>query len=181
MDFDAMDFLTGLFRGDAVPSGIGRDLGPQMTDNASALEETAGGPTAPAGAPEPAPTPSGAPDADAAPFPGWILRPDVTGRLGWEPPDLPEERRWWARARFEDLPTLAAYFRGSARRPEDGPCPWCGRREWWRSIHGVVVCGHCHPPAVPGLVVEWLDAPGEDVLDETAGKGDNVRAAYNVH
>jgi len=42
MDFDAMDFLTGLFRGDAVPSGIGRDLGPQMTDNASALEETAG-------------------------------------------------------------------------------------------------------------------------------------------
>jgi len=93
------------------------------------------------------------------PFPGWVRRPDVTGRMGWEPPDFPESRRWWARARFEDLPTLAAYFPGSVHRPEHGPCPWCGRREWWRSIHGAVVCGCCHPPAVPGLVAEWLNGP----------------------
>lgn len=33
------------------------------------------------------------PKPDAPPFPGWVRRPDVTGRLGWEPPGLPEERR----------------------------------------------------------------------------------------
>ncbi len=37
-------------------------------------------------------------------FSSWVLRPDVKGRMGWEPPDLPEEKRWWARYRFEDLP-----------------------------------------------------------------------------
>ncbi len=69
------------------------------------------------------------PKPDKPPFPGWVLRPDATGRLGWEPPGLPKDRRWWARARFEDLPTLAAYFPRSAHRPEDGPCCWCGRRQ----------------------------------------------------
>ncbi len=31
----------------------------------------------------------------------------------------------------------------------------------WRSIHGVVVCGDCHPPATPNLVAEWLPPLGE--------------------
>ncbi len=26
----------------------------------------------------------------------------------------------------------------------------------WRSVHGVVVCGDCHPPSIPDLVSEWL-------------------------
>ena len=96
MSFDVADFLASLF-GDGVAA---------------------------VASPEPAPTPedlAGEPDAGHDPFDGWVLRPDVTGRMGWEPPDLPESRRWWARARFEDLPTLAAYFPGSAHRPEDGP------------------------------------------------------------
>lgn len=37
------------------------------------------------------------------------------------------------------------------------PCGWCGRRDWWRSIHDVAVCGWCHPPAAPELVAEWLN------------------------
>jgi hypothetical protein len=39
------------------------------------------------------------------PFADWVLRPDVDGRLGWEAPNLPERVRWWARFRFEELPT----------------------------------------------------------------------------
>jgi hypothetical protein len=100
------------------------------------------------------------PKPDESPFPGWVRRPDVAGRMGWEPPDLPESRRWWARVQFEDLPTLAAYFPGSVHRPEDGPCQWCGRREWWQSQAwpDVLRCGRCSPPA-PGVAVEWLRRP----------------------
>lgn len=39
-------------------------------------------------------------DADEARYADWILRPDVDGKLGWEPPDLPEAVRWWARMRI---------------------------------------------------------------------------------
>jgi hypothetical protein len=38
-------------------------------------------------------------------------------------------------------------------------CPACHSRRFWRSVHGVVVCAVCHPPAGPGLVAEWI---GED-------------------
>lgn len=37
------------------------------------------------------------------------------------------------------------------------PCPWCGHFVWWRSVHGAVVCGECHPPAESRLAVEWID------------------------
>jgi hypothetical protein len=96
------------------------------------------------------------PKPDEPPYPGWVLRPDVTGRLGWEPPDLPESRRWWARCSFDDLPM----FPRVATRPGTGPCGWCGRSEWWRSIlcPDVVRCGWCSPPA-PGVAVEWLSRP----------------------
>ncbi len=43
--------------------------------------------------------------SNRAPFPGWIERPDVDRRMGWEAPDTPETARWWTRRRFEDLPT----------------------------------------------------------------------------
>ena len=35
-------------------------------------------------------------------------------------------------------------------------CFACHDRRFWRSIHGVVVCGNCHPPASERLVREWL-------------------------
>ncbi|MFH1921626.1 MAG: hypothetical protein ABIP48_17310 [Planctomycetota bacterium] len=41
-------------------------------------------------------------------------------------------------------------------KPGEGPCNWCHHFAWWRSVHGVVVCGRCHPPAMPSLAVEWL-------------------------
>jgi hypothetical protein len=40
-------------------------------------------------------------------------------------------------------------------------CRACGRSRWWRSIHGVVVCAVCHPPATVDLVAAWLPAPVE--------------------
>ena len=49
--------------------------------------------------------------------------------------------------------------------PQNGrkltPADWCERYHHprgWRSIHGSVVCGTCHPPATPGLVAEWIDS-----------------------
>ena len=38
--------------------------------------------------------------------------------------------------------------------------PWQGRtphRRFWESIFGVTICGHCSPPAYPGLVLRWLE------------------------
>ncbi|MBZ5639929.1 MAG: hypothetical protein LAO51_14375 [Acidobacteriia bacterium] len=37
-------------------------------------------------------------------------------------------------------------------------CSSCGQGRFWRSIHGALVCGTCHPPAAPELVAEWIDA-----------------------
>jgi hypothetical protein len=49
--------------------------------------------------------------------------------------------------------------------PKDPSCPVCGRRERWVSIHGVSVCGYCHPPASPELVARWTDGPIPDPRD----------------
>jgi hypothetical protein len=54
----------------------------------------------------PAPAASTTPGID---FSTWVLRPDVDGRLGWEPPGTPERERWWARCRFDDLPRPVDY------------------------------------------------------------------------
>ncbi|MGD0488255.1 MAG: hypothetical protein ABSB94_13785 [Syntrophorhabdales bacterium] len=35
------------------------------------------------------------------------------------------------------------------------PCHVCNEYAWWLSIHGVLVCGICHPPA-PGTVKKWI-------------------------
>lgn len=44
--------------------------------------------------------------------------------------------------------------------PEPNPsCHACSGRRFWRSIHGVVVCGECHPPASDSLVAEWVEVP----------------------
>jgi hypothetical protein len=89
----------------------------------------------------------------------WELRPDTRGRLGFQSPDAPVPFPAW-----EDLPE---HSKSALADPTAGACWWCGRREWWRSIHGAVVCGYCHPPSVPGLVAEWLAGP-ESVPDEQA-------------
>ena len=38
-------------------------------------------------------------------------------------------------------------------------CYCCRESRFWRSIHGQVVCGICHPPAHPDLVAEWIPRP----------------------
>ena len=43
-------------------------------------------------------------------FADWVLRPDVTGRLGCEAPDLAEADRWWARATFDELPDAGRFL-----------------------------------------------------------------------
>jgi len=44
------------------------------------------------------------------------------------------------------------------RRKEPAPlrCCACGGTRFWMSVHGVKVCGMCHPPARPELVRAWL-------------------------
>jgi len=161
MGFDAAAFLAELFDGSPAPSGIGPAPEPPAADGPPATDS-------------PEPTAEALPEPTPSPFDGWVLRPDVTGRLGWEPPDLPEAARWWARSTFEDLPAS----RPEPRRPGIGPCYWCGRRDWWRSVHwpDVVRCGNCHPPA-PGVAVEWLDRSQAGPAGEAAYGGPRGCAA----
>jgi hypothetical protein len=50
----------------------------------------------------------------------------------------------------------------TTKAPLAGPvavrCFACRGFRFWRSIHGAVVCGICHPPAAPELVREWIAA-----------------------
>jgi len=131
-------------------------------DAANMLAGLFGAPAVPAAAlvPEPAETlVRTAPEAAPRLFADWVQAPDTRGRLGLQAPDAPAPFSAW-----EDLP---AWSGGIPPDPAAGPCYWCGRREWWRSIHGAVVCGGCHPPAAPRLVAEWLDGL-ENGLGETA-------------
>lgn len=37
------------------------------------------------------------------------------------------------------------------------PCFACRGTQFWKSIHGAVHCGTCHPPMSPDLVTEWVN------------------------
>ena len=47
----------------------------------------------------------------------------------------------------------------TGRSPTATPlvCYACHERRFWLSIHGVMVCGLCHPPGSPDLVAEWIE------------------------
>lgn len=66
-----------------------------------------------------------------------------------------------ARRLLEHKRTVMAALGGGRLLPPRPPreCYWCGRRRWWRSAiaHCVIVCGCCHPPAIPSLALEWLE------------------------
>ena len=188
MATDIRAFLAGLFnRGGScresntlsVPQENTPMYHRATTGNEGAAAETDCSPTAPMrppARPETAPLTSDGADPGHGPateapadarepipdlFEGWTLRPDAGGRLGWEAPDLPEVDR----ITYDDLPELpgpAAVCAGVQ------PCPWCGRRKWWRSVYGVVVCGWCHPPAAPELAAEWLDGAETGLAQEPA-------------
>jgi hypothetical protein len=52
---------------------------------------------------------------------------------------------------------------GEPIRPKPAEiCSCCEGRRWWRSVYGPhLICGTCHPPALPNLVAEWV-APDSD-------------------
>lgn len=66
-----------------------------------------------------------------APFAWWQRRPDVSGRMGWEAPALPEADRWWADGNVAALPEATA------------PCPRCGGLELWQDPAGGWHCQRC--------------------------------------
>jgi hypothetical protein len=41
-------------------------------------------------------------------------------------------------------------------------CYVCREARFWKSTFDRTICAHCHPPAAPGLVAEWL-APADSV------------------
>ena len=47
----------------------------------------------------------------------------------------------------------------------DGPrlrCFACRESRFWVSVHGVTVCGICHPPASSNLVARWVGDGDDD-------------------
>ena len=40
-------------------------------------------------------------------------------------------------------------------------CHACNSTTFWRSIHGPIVCGVCHPPATPRLIEKWIGSSAE--------------------
>lgn len=55
---------------------------------------------------------------------------------------------------FATVTTDADLTRGSTAKAD--ACFACQGTRRWVSIHGVVVCGECHPPACASLVKEWI-------------------------
>ncbi len=95
---------------------------------------------------------------------GWIARrllarkAVVIEALRGRPPGLDTLQTRARRLRGQDGTvgeTPLPGHRAHAHAPS--ACPWCRGFAWWRSIHGVVVCGNCHPPAIPKLVLGWLE------------------------
>jgi len=85
--------------------------------------------TAETSAPVPvAAEPAEAPVFSGFDFPRWVRRPDVSGRMGWEAPDLPERERWWAHPE---------------RIIDPDPCERCGSLEVWQDLAGGWHCQHC--------------------------------------
>ena len=82
------------------------------------------------------------PDRVPSPFADWVLRPDASGRLGWEAPGLTEAAR---PVSFDALPDL----------PD--PCPQCGGLTFWWPIVGDRRCAVCHPPTAGIRALERAD------------------------
>jgi hypothetical protein len=111
--YEVIGFLEGLLLG-AAPAGADVAAAPVFCPDG-----------------EPADVGAGA-DCD---FAAWVQRPGADGRMGWEPPDLPEAARWWARADADES-------------PEASPCPRCGSLEAWQIVAGGWRCQHCDAGAL---------------------------------
>ena len=56
------------------------------------------------------------------------------------------------------------------RQVDGGPCFTCRSTRRWLSVYGAVICGTCHPPADPSLVVRWVR-----VVVPTIQQGDSIQ------
>jgi len=89
------------------------------------------------------------------------------------------------RVRLIDL-AYAAFESGSLSGSEsefqpDLICPCASHRSFWRSIHGPhLICGVCHPPAVSGVVAEWIDVGLRQTTTIEAVSTDRARRKANV-
>jgi|GEM_PF-4031735 len=92
------------------------------------------------------------------------------------PPEVAELLRWLKAMRakvkaylhgLEDElgPGLAVAFPPSLR--PDGTCWACRSVMWWLSVHNVLVCAVCHPPAHRGWVARWVPAREAATLKRT--------------
>lgn len=54
-----------------------------------------------------------------------------------------------------NLPSDEAEYRAILERP----CNTCRGRRFWVSVYDVIICGTCHPPAMPSLVKRWIEIP----------------------
>ncbi len=140
MDFDAAEMLAGLFDAPVVRAALARVPERAAVALGTVLETTG--------------LLDAAPETGPGPYADWVQAADTRGRSGWQRPDAPVPFPAW-----EDL---LAWSGNAPAAPGGGPCWWCGRRQWWRSIHGAVVCGYCHPPAAPGLIADWLNVAKKD-------------------
>jgi hypothetical protein len=73
--------------------------------------------------------------------------------------------------------TPPAWMRNPERR-----CRLCRTCVPWLSVHGVIVCGTCHPPAGEEVLRRWLSPAHRDWLwqGELAWTGDRASAAVRL-
>ncbi len=145
MRYHAADFLTGLF--DSTVMGL-VGPGPEARTPTAAADGPAPDGASP-GQTDASGEPADWPAPDAPDFSGWVLRPDATGRLGWEPADLPEDERLWLDRlpeRDERMPGVVAIGDAPSFPADDAPlsgCPRCGTLELWWDLLGGVHCQRC--------------------------------------
>jgi hypothetical protein len=58
---------------------------------------------------------------------------------------------------------------GSGLQRQPGACYRCGGTRRWRSIYGVLLCAHCHPPADAALVAGWEGKDMDRTIDTQEG------------
>ena len=134
--------------------------------------------------PEPAAPAASTSDPSGPDFSTWVLRPDFKGRLGWEPPDLPEAERWWAEYEFDDLPEA------------DWTCPHCSGLLWWEDLLGSRHCSACEARKLSrslelaeraarlrrqGLPARGKAGPGGETASSIARGGDETATDDTQH
>lgn len=84
-----------------------------------------------------------------------------TGKL---PPDDQAEKRTERAAIMENDGGLAR-DEAEAKACLSYPC-LCRGLKFWVSIHGPIICGSCHPPAMQSLVIRWIEIKPSEAINQ---------------